>query len=121
MLSGGDRLPQGLDQRRRSWALAAPLAKNGYGQYLLGCCEDGQRRMKVLDTDLPGCMFIEPQVFGDARGVFFELERAALRTGMDLTLCRATYRRSVAACFGACTTSGRNPQGKLVSVLEGEV
>ena len=28
--------------------------------------------MKVIETSLPGCVVIEPAVFGDARGVFFE-------------------------------------------------
>src|SRR3546814_12122056 len=30
------------------------------------------RAMKVIETALPGCLVIEPQVFGDARGQFFE-------------------------------------------------
>ena len=28
--------------------------------------------MKLVETDLPGCLIIEPQVFGDDRGFFFE-------------------------------------------------
>jgi deoxyxylulose-5-phosphate synthase len=28
--------------------------------------------MKVIETDLPGCVVIEPAVFGDERGLFFE-------------------------------------------------
>jgi dTDP-4-dehydrorhamnose 3,5-epimerase len=28
--------------------------------------------MKMIETRLPGCVVIEPQVFGDARGQFFE-------------------------------------------------
>ena len=28
--------------------------------------------MKVIETDLPGCLVIEPRVFGDDRGFFFE-------------------------------------------------
>ena len=28
--------------------------------------------MKIIETDLPGCIVIEPQVFADARGFFFE-------------------------------------------------
>ena len=28
--------------------------------------------MKIIETDLPGCIVIEPQVFGDSRGFFFE-------------------------------------------------
>jgi dTDP-4-dehydrorhamnose 3,5-epimerase len=28
--------------------------------------------MKTRETDLPGCIVIEPQVFGDDRGYFYE-------------------------------------------------
>ena len=28
--------------------------------------------MKIIETSLPGCLVIEPQVFGDERGFFFE-------------------------------------------------
>ena len=28
--------------------------------------------MKVIETDLPGCVVIEPRVFGDDRGFFFD-------------------------------------------------
>ena len=28
--------------------------------------------MKVIETDLPGCLVFEPRVFGDDRGYFFE-------------------------------------------------
>ena len=28
--------------------------------------------MKIIETSLPGCLVIEPAVFGDERGVFFE-------------------------------------------------
>jgi glucose-1-phosphate thymidylyltransferase len=41
-LPGGDRLLQRLDRRRQLRELARPLAKNGYGQYLLGLLEHGR-------------------------------------------------------------------------------
>jgi dTDP-4-dehydrorhamnose 3,5-epimerase len=28
--------------------------------------------MKVIESDLPGCLVLEPQVFGDERGFFYE-------------------------------------------------
>src|SRR5690606_28917565 len=42
-----------------------------------GCSSTGRspdpgRMMKVVETDLPGCVVLEPQVFGDERGFFYE-------------------------------------------------
>jgi glucose-1-phosphate thymidylyltransferase len=37
-LPGGDRLPAGIHHRRATGALAQPISKSGYGQYLLACC-----------------------------------------------------------------------------------
>jgi glucose-1-phosphate thymidylyltransferase len=53
-------------------ALARPLAKSGYGQYLLSLLEHGATAMKVHDRDLPDVLLIEPRVFGDERGYFYE-------------------------------------------------
>ncbi len=44
----------------------------------------GDARMKVTETALPGVLVIEPRVFGDDRGFFFEtLPGGALRGGRD--------------------------------------
>ena len=53
-------------------ALAQPLAKNGYGQYLLRILQEGKAAMKVVPTRIPEVLIFEPRVFGDARGFFFE-------------------------------------------------
>ena len=47
-------------------ALAKPLLKSGYGQKSIRFI------MKVTETHLEGCFIIEPTVFGDSRGNFFE-------------------------------------------------
>lgn len=39
-----------------------------YGHYLI----EAGRRMNIIKTELPGVLIIEPKVFGDARGYFFE-------------------------------------------------
>ena len=82
-------------------------------------------RVKVIETDLPGCLVIEPRVFGDERGFFFESFNARSAAPSSASTCafvqgNVSSLRS-AACCAACITSGRKPQGKLVSVLEGEV
>ena len=33
---------------------------------------DESRLMKIIETGLPGCLVLEPQVFGDERGFFYE-------------------------------------------------
>src|SRR5690606_21198996 len=73
VLSRGDRLEQPLD-RRRAAARAGPTA----GEERLWPLPPrpagarDHRRMKVIETGLPGCLVLEPKVFGDARGFFYE-------------------------------------------------
>jgi dTDP-4-dehydrorhamnose 3,5-epimerase and related enzymes len=65
--------------------------------------------MKVIPTALPGCVVIEPAVFGDARGVFFETwnaERFA-QHGLPTRFVQSNVSTSPAACCAACITSGR--------------
>ena len=79
--------------------------------------------MKVIETDLPGCLVIEPRVFGDARGFFFEQwnrERYA-QHGIVMDAVQANLSRSARGVLRGLHYQLPNPQGKLVSVLEGEV
>ncbi|SDD11146.1 dTDP-4-dehydrorhamnose 3,5-epimerase [Aquimonas voraii] len=79
--------------------------------------------MKVIETDLPGCLVIEPRVFGDARGFFFEQwnrERYA-QHGIVMDAVQANISRSARGVLRGLHYQLPNPQGKLVSVLEGEV
>jgi dTDP-4-dehydrorhamnose 3,5-epimerase len=79
--------------------------------------------MKVVETDLPGCVVIEPRVFGDARGAFWETWNrprfAAL--GLDFEVTQANVSVSERGVLRGLHYQWPNPQGKLVSVLEGEV
>lgn len=79
--------------------------------------------MKVVETDLPGCAVIEPQVFSDERGWFFESwnrERYAAN-GLDMQFVQGNVSRSARGVLRGLHYQWPNPQGKLVSVLEGEV
>lgn len=79
--------------------------------------------MKVIETDLPGCLVIEPRVFGDARGFFFEQwnrERYA-EHGIVMDAVQANISRSARGVLRGLHYQLPNPQGKLVSVLAGEV
>lgn len=79
--------------------------------------------MKVIRTDLPGCVVIEPQVFGDERGFFYESwnrERYAAQ-GLDMQFVQGNVSRSARGVLRGLHYQWPKPQGKLVSVLEGEV
>lgn len=79
--------------------------------------------MKVLDTTLPGVKLIEPDVFGDARGFFFEGWNQARYAahGLDFNVVQTNLSRSARGVLRGLHYQWPNPQGKLVSVLEGEV
>ncbi len=79
--------------------------------------------MKRIDTDLPGVYVLEPRVFGDERGFFYESYNAArfAELGIDATFVQSNVSRSARGVLRGLHYQWPNPQGKLVSVLEGEV
>jgi len=79
--------------------------------------------MKFVETCLPGAFVIEPQVFGDARGFFYESYNEAKyrEAGIDRRFVQSNVSRSARGVLRGLHYQWPNPQGKLVSVLEGEV
>ncbi|GIX35907.1 MAG: dTDP-4-dehydrorhamnose 3,5-epimerase [Lysobacteraceae bacterium] len=79
--------------------------------------------MKVSRSRLPDCLIIEPKVFGDARGFFMEQWNAAryAEHGIVMDAVQANLSRSAHGVLRGLHYQLPNPQGKLVSVLEGEV
>ena len=79
--------------------------------------------MKVAETDLPGCVVIEPAVFGDDRGFFFETWNADRygEHGLPTKFVQSNVSSSARGVLRGLHYQWPNPQGKLVSVLEGEV
>ena len=79
--------------------------------------------MKVHQTTLPGVLVIEPAVFGDERGFFYEgwNEQRFASHGLDLRFVQSNVSRSAYGVLRGLHYQWPNPQGKLVSVLEGEV
>ncbi|WP_266157769.1 dTDP-4-dehydrorhamnose 3,5-epimerase [Dyella silvatica] len=79
--------------------------------------------MKVIETSLPGALILEPQVFGDARGFFYESYSKAkfLEAGITAEFVQSNVSRSAKGVLRGLHYQWPNPQGKLVSVLEGEV
>ena len=80
--------------------------------------------MKRVETDLPGCVVLEPKVFGDERGYFYEAWNAArfAEHGLPADFVQGNVSSSTRGVLrGLHFQWPTNPQGKLVSVLAGEV
>jgi dTDP-4-dehydrorhamnose 3,5-epimerase len=80
--------------------------------------------MKARATPLAGVFVLEPRVFGDARGFFFESfnEREFLNTtGAAVHFVQDNHSRSVKGVLRGLHYQIQHPQGKLVRVVSGEV
>ena len=80
--------------------------------------------MKVTPTSLPEVLLIEPQVFGDERGFFFESfnERAFTeKTGIQAQFVQDNHSRSARNVLRGLHFQIKQTQGKLVRVVTGEV
>ena len=78
--------------------------------------------MKVIGSSLPGCVIIEPTVFGDDRGFFFETWNADRygQHGLPTRFVQSNVSASARGVLRGLHYQWPSPQGKLVSVLEGE-
>ena len=79
--------------------------------------------MRVVPTEIPGVLIIEPEVFADGRGFFMETYHAARyrEHGIEGPFVQDNHSRSVAGTLRGLHLQVRRPQGKLVRVIEGEV
>lgn len=80
--------------------------------------------MNVVRTGIPDVLIIEPKVFGDARGFFFESFNArafTTATGLAPTFVQDNHSRSRKNVLRGLHYQIRQPQGKLVRVADGEV
>ena len=79
--------------------------------------------MKVTPTGLPGVLLIEPRVFGDSRGFFFESwnEREFERIGIRARFVQDNHSRSGQGVLRGLHYQIRRPQGKLIRVVAGEI
>lgn len=79
--------------------------------------------MKLIETKLPGVRIIEPQVFEDARGFFFETyhqERFA-QLGIAATFVQENHSLSRKGVLRGLHYQLEHPQAKLCRVVRGEV
>ena len=79
--------------------------------------------MNVVRTPIQGLVVIEPRVFGDERGFFFESYQQARYTQAGLPSCfvQDNLSRSQQGVLRGLHFQVEHPQGKLVSVIRGEV
>lgn len=80
--------------------------------------------MHVVSTTLPEVVIIEPKVFGDQRGFFFESfnERVFKQlTGCEVNFVQHNHSRSAGNVLRGLHYQIQHPQGKLVRVVSGQV
>jgi len=80
--------------------------------------------MQISSAALPDVLIIEPKVFGDDRGFFFESFNAkAFRdaTGIKCDFVQDNHSRSARNVLRGLHYQIRQPQGKLIRVVQGEV
>ncbi|GMU72099.1 MAG: dTDP-4-dehydrorhamnose 3,5-epimerase [Burkholderiales bacterium] len=79
--------------------------------------------MHVVPTSIPDVKLVEPRVFGDARGFFFESwnARALAEAGIAASFVQDNHSRSARGVLRGLHYQVQHAQGKLVRVVAGEV
>lgn len=80
--------------------------------------------MRAIPTAIPDVLIIEPKVFGDARGFFYESfnrKKFAELTGVDADFVQDNHSRSAKNVLRGLHYQIQHSQGKLVRVVQGEV
>ncbi|HUK26188.1 MAG TPA: dTDP-4-dehydrorhamnose 3,5-epimerase [Terriglobales bacterium] len=79
--------------------------------------------VRVIEGELPGILILEPRVFGDARGFFFESynERTMAEAGIGAHFVQDNHSLSARGVLRGLHYQLRQPQGKLIRVVTGEI
>ena len=80
--------------------------------------------MRALETAIEGVLILEPKVFGDERGFFFESwnqDTFKETTGVSCDFVQDNHSRSSQGVLRGLHYQLNNPQGKLVRVVNGRV
>src|SRR5258708_32106821 len=79
--------------------------------------------VRKLETDIPGVWIIEPSVFVDDRGFFFESynQSAFAEIGITDTFVQDNHSRSIKGTLRGLHYQFRRPQAKLCRVIRGKV
>lgn len=79
--------------------------------------------MKFTPTELPGVIVVEPDVHRDDRGFFLEVFHGDKYAagGIDAVFVQDNHSRSSRGILRGLHSQCRQPQGKLVRAIEGEI
>jgi len=79
--------------------------------------------MKISKTSIPDVLLLEPTVYGDARGYFMETFRESWfqEQGIEVNFVQDNQSRSTKGTLRGLHYQLKQPQGKLVRVVAGEV
>lgn len=80
--------------------------------------------MQIINTDISDVKIIEPKIYGDERGFFletYEQKRYQQMLGIELNFVQDNHSRSQKKVLRGLHFQKKNPQGKLVRVVRGEV
>lgn len=79
--------------------------------------------IKYTETDLPGVLLIDPEVFSDSRGFFMETfhQKKYAEAGIDHAFIQDNYSHSTRGTLRGLHYQLKHPQGKLVYVITGEI
>lgn len=80
--------------------------------------------MRGTPTAIPDVLILEPKVFGDDRGFFYESynqQAFQAATGLDVTFVQDNHSKSARNVLRGLHYQVEQPQGKLVRVVQGEV
>ena len=79
--------------------------------------------MKAIPSAIPDVILLEPKVFGDERGLFYESwNQCTLKDlGIDASFVQDNHSKSAKNVLRGLHYQIQNPQGKLVRVIAGEV
>ena len=79
--------------------------------------------MKVIETNLPGVVVLEPKLFRDKRGFFLETYREDImqKSGIDAKFVQDNHSRSSIGVLRALHYQLKQTQGKLVRVVTGSI
>lgn len=80
-------------------------------------------KFNFIKTDIKDLFVIEPTIYGDNRGYFMETYNQAefSENGLDMVFVQDNQSRSKRGVLRGLHFQKKNPQGKLVRVIEGEV
>ena len=80
-------------------------------------------KFKFIKTFIEGLFIIEPTVFGDERGFFMETyhTKEFYEAGINVTFVQDNHSKSKKGVLRGLHFQYKNPQGKLVRVIKGEV